>query len=478
MRVHVKWRLVIFPGGIMPAKARPKRAAKASPKATTSAAKNGAKSQTIAAVVGRQILDSRGNPTVEADVILADGTRGRAAVPSGASTGEHEALELRDADKSRYLGKGVLRAVANINGAIARAVKGLDVAAQTALDRGMLEADGTPNKGKLGANAILAVSMAAARAAAAAERLPLYRYLSRFSTQRDASTLPVPMMNILNGGAHADNSVDLQEFMVMPVGAPSFSEALRMGVEVFHHLKAVLHKRGYSTAVGDEGGFAPNLKSNVEAIEVVLEAIAAAGLTAGKQVALALDPASSEFYDRDTHRYVFKKSDQSSRTAEEMTAFWESWVRQYPIVSIEDGLAEDDWSGWQHLTRVLGQKIQLVGDDLFVTNTARLKRGIAEHAGNSILIKLNQIGTVTETIEAIEMARRAGYSSVVSHRSGETEDTFIADFVVAMGTGQIKTGSASRTDRVAKYNQLLRIEEELGRAAKFPGRDALAPHIQ
>jgi len=462
----------------MPTKAK----TKASRKATTNASKAAHASRatgaahTIAAVIGRQILDSRGNPTVEADVVLEDGKRGRAAVPSGASTGEHEALELRDADKSRYLGKGVLKAVNNINGPIAKAVKGLDVTAQAALDRRMIETDGTPNKGKLGANAILAVSMAAARAAAAAERLPLYRYLARYSSRRDATILPVPMMNILNGGAHADNSVDLQEFMVMPVGASSFSEALRVGVEVFHHLKAVLHKRGYSTAVGDEGGFAPNLKSNEEALEVVLEAIAAAGLTAGKHVALALDPASSEFYERASNRYVFKKSDQSSRTAEEMTAFWESWVRQYPIVSIEDGLAEDDWAGWQHLTRVLGKKIQLVGDDLFVTNTVRLQRGISEHVANSILIKLNQIGTVTETVEAIEMARRAGYSSIVSHRSGETEDTFIADFVVAMGTGQIKTGSASRTDRVAKYNQLLRIEEELGRAAKFPGRSALAPH--
>jgi enolase len=424
----------------------------------------------ITGVIGRQILDSRGNPTVEADVLLEDGTRGRAAVPSGASTGEHEALELRDGDKTRYLGKGVLRAVENINGAIAQAVKGLDVAGQAALDRRMIETDGTPNKGKLGANAILAVSMAAARAAAAAERVPLYRYLSRYSSQREANTLPVPMMNILNGGAHADNSVDLQEFMVMPVGATSFSEALRMGVEVFHNLKAVLHKRGYSTAVGDEGGFAPNLKSNEEAIEVVLEAISAAGYTPGKQISIALDPAASEFYISASNRYVFKKSDKSSRTAEQMTAFWESWVRQFPIVSLEDGLAEDDWSGWKHLTSVLGKQVQLVGDDLFVTNTTRLHRGITENVGNSILIKLNQIGTVTETIEAIEMARRAGYSSIVSHRSGETEDTFIADFVVGMGTGQIKTGSASRTDRVAKYNQLLRIEEELGSAARFPGR--------
>jgi enolase len=429
----------------------------------------------ISGVIGRQVLDSRGNPTVEADVLLEDGTRGRAAVPSGASTGEHEALELRDGDKARYLGKGVLRAVENINGPIAGIVKGLDVAAQAALDRRMIEGDGTPNKGKLGANAILAVSMAAARAAAAAERLPLYRYISRYSSEREAHTLPVPMMNILNGGAHADNSVDLQEFMVMPVGATSFGEALRMGVEVFHHLKAVLHKRGYSTAVGDEGGFAPNLKSNEEAIDLVLEAISAAGYTPGKQISLALDPASSEFYVSASNRYVFKKSDKSSRTPEQMTAFWESWVRQYPIVSIEDGLAEDDWTGWKHLTSVLGKQIQLVGDDLFVTNTVRLQRGISENVGNSILIKLNQIGTVTETIEAIEMARRAGYTSIVSHRSGETEDTFIADFVVGMGTGQIKTGSASRTDRIAKYNQLLRIEEELGPAARFPGRSALAP---
>ena len=458
------------------AKTKPSRKANTNRSKAANASKPGsAKAHKIAGVIGRQIIDSRGNPTVEADVILEDGTRGRAAVPSGASTGEHEALELRDADKSRYLGKGVLYAVQNINGPIAKALKGMDASAQVALDHRMIEIDGTPNKGKLGANAILAVSMAAARAAAAAERLPLYRYLSRFSTQRDATTLPVPMMNILNGGAHADNSVDFQEFMVMPIGAPSFSESLRMGVEIFHHLKAVLHKRGYSTAVGDEGGFAPNLKSNEEAIELVLEAIRAAGYTAGKQIAIALDPAASEFYLSDTGRYVFQKSDQSSRTSEEMTAFWENWVRQYPIVSIEDGLAEDDWDGWKHLTEVLGKKIQLVGDDLFVTNTVRLKRGITEHAGNSILIKLNQIGTVTETIGAIEMARIGKYSSIVSHRSGETEDTFIADFVVAMGTGQIKTGSASRTDRVAKYNQLLRIEEELGSAAKFPGRSALAP---
>ena len=428
----------------------------------------------IARVQGREILDSRGNPTVEADVVLLGGTIGRAAVPSGASTGEHEAMELRDGDKSRYLGKGVLKAVANVNGEIARAVTGLNASDQKALDRCMIEADGSPNKGNLGANAILAVSMAAARAAASAARQPLYKYLARYSSDSSGNTLPVPMMNILNGGVHADNSVDFQEFMAMPVGAKTFSEALRMGVEVFHRLKAVLHKRGYSTAVGDEGGFAPNLKSNDEAIEVILEAIEAAGYKPGEHVAIALDPASSEFYDKTSSKYVFKKSDKSARTSEQMTRFYADWVRQFPIVSIEDGLSEDDWAGWKHLTAELGGKVQLVGDDLFVTNTARLQRGISEKIGNAILIKLNQIGTVTETIEAIEMARKAGYASIVSHRSGETEDTFIADLVVAMGTGQIKTGSASRTDRVAKYNQLLRIEEELGAAARFPGSAALA----
>ena len=431
-------------------------------------------SSKITRVFGRQIIDSRGNPTVEADVVLEGGALGRAAVPSGASTGEHEAIELRDGDKSRYLGKGVLKAVANVNGEIARAVTGLDASNQVALDRRMIETDGSPNKGNLGANAILAVSMAAARAAASAAHKPLYKYLAQYSSDASGNTLPVPMMNILNGGAHADNSVDFQEFMAMPVGAKTFDEALRMGVEVFHRLKAVLHKRGYSTAVGDEGGFAPNLKSNDEAIEVILEAIAAAGYKPGEHVAIALDPASSEFYDKPSGKYVFKKSDKSAHTSEQMTKFYADWVRQFPIVSIEDGLAEDDWAGWKHLTAELGGKTQLVGDDLFVTNTERLRRGIAENIGNAILIKLNQIGTVTETIEAIEMARKAGYASIVSHRSGETEDTFIADFVVAMGTGQIKTGSASRTDRVAKYNQLLRIEEELGAAAKFPGRAALA----
>ena len=429
----------------------------------------------IVAIRGRQIIDSRGNPTVEADVTIASGHRGRAAVPSGASTGEHEALELRDADKSRYLGKGVLKAVDNVNSVIGPALIGTDASAQKALDQKMRDLDGTPNKGKLGANAILAVSMAAARAAAGFSDQPLYKYLARYSTVHDKMmALPVPMMNILNGGAHADNSVDLQEFMVMPVGARDFDEALRMGVEVFHNLKAVLKKRGYSTSVGDEGGFAPNLKSNEEAIEVVLEAIGAAGYSAGKQIAIALDPASSEFYDKATGKYVFKKSDKSERTSEQMVEFWAGWASKYPIVSIEDGMAEDDWAGWKLLTQTLGSKIQLVGDDLFVTNTERLARGISEKVANAILIKLNQIGTLTETIDAIEMARKAGYASIVSHRSGETEDTFIADFVVAMACGQIKTGSASRTDRVAKYNQLLRIEEELDAACRFPGRSALA----
>jgi enolase len=426
----------------------------------------------IQRVQGRQILDSRGNPAVEADVILEGGVRGRAAVPSGASTGEHEALELRDADKARYMGRGVLKAVENINTSINQAVAGADAADQRALDHRMLDLDGTPNKSKLGANAILAVSMAAARAVSHLMGKPLYYYLRRHSGGYDGNTMPVPMMNILNGGAHADNSVDIQEFMVMPVGAPRFSEALRWGVEVFHALKGVLKKRGYSTSVGDEGGFAPNCKSNEEAIDVVLEAINAAGFKPGAQVAVALDPAASEFFDGG--RYVFNKSDKSIRTSGEMVAFWENWVRQYPIVSLEDGMAENDWAGWKLLTERLGDKVQIVGDDLFVTSTERLARGIREKIANAILIKLNQVGTVTETIEAIEMARNAGYASIVSHRSGETEDTFIADFVVAMGTGQIKSGSASRTDRVAKYNQLLRIEEELGPAARFPGRSALS----
>jgi enolase len=429
----------------------------------------------ISRVHARQVIDSRGNPTVEADVYVASGARGRAAVPSGASTGEHEALELRDADKSKFLGKGVLKALGNVNGEIAKAVGGLDAGDQRALDKRMIELDGTPTKSRLGANAILAVSMAAARAAAAAQNLPLYKYLARYSTDSSANLLPVPMMNILNGGAHADSSVDFQEFMVMPAGAPSFSEALRWGVEIFHALKAALKKYGYSTAVGDEGGFAPSCKSNEEAIQIVVEAISAAGYKPGEQVSIALDPASSEFYDKGSGKYVFKKSDKSAHSSAEMAAYWTSWAEKYPIVSIEDGMAEDDWSGWKQLTQNVGgksskKKIQLVGDDLFVTNTARLSRGINEGIANAILIKLNQIGTVTETIDAIELARKAGYNSIISHRSGETEDTFIADLAVATAAGQIKTGSASRTDRVAKYNQLLRIEEELGAAARFPGR--------
>jgi enolase len=428
----------------------------------------------IIAVHGREIIDSRGNPTVEADVRLEGGVLGRGAVPSGASTGEHEAIELRDGDKSHYLGKGVLKAVGHINSEISKAVIGLDASDQSALDKRMIEADGTANKSKFGANAILAVSMAAARAAAAAAGKPLYKYLAKYSSDPAANLLPVPMMNILNGGAHADNSVDVQEFMVMPLGAPSFHEALRWGVEVFHNLKSVLKKNGYSTAVGDEGGFAPNLKSNEEALDRVMEAITAAGYKPGEQISIALDPASSEFYDASKKKYVFKKSDKSERTSEQMVTFWENWVRQYPIVSIEDGLAENDWEGWRLATKALGSKIQLVGDDAFVTNPKIFARGISEGIANAILIKLNQIGSVTETIEAVEMAKKAKYAAIVSHRSGETEDPFIADFAVAMGTGQIKTGSASRTDRIAKYNQLLRIEEELGSAARFPGRKAVA----
>ena len=428
----------------------------------------------IIAVHGREIIDSRGNPTVEADVRLEGGIVGRGAVPSGASTGEHEAIELRDGDKSHYLGKGVLKAVGHINNEIAKVVAGMDASDQRALDQRMIEADGTPNKSKFGANAILAVSMAAARAAAAAAGKPLYKYLCKYSGDPSATLLPVPMMNILNGGAHADNSVDVQEFMVMPLGAPNFHEALRWGVEVFHNLKAVLKKNGYSTAVGDEGGFAPNLKSNEEALDRVMEAITAAGYKPGEQIFIALDPASSEFYDHDKKKYVFKKSDKSEKTSEQMVAFWENWVRQYPIVSIEDGLAENDWDGWKLVTKSLGKKIQLVGDDAFVTNPKIFAKGISEGIANAILIKLNQIGSVTETIEAVEMARKSKYAAIVSHRSGETEDAFIADFAVAMGTGQIKTGSASRTDRIAKYNQLLRIEEELGASAKFPGRKAVA----
>ena len=421
----------------------------------------------IAEIRGRQVLDSRGNPTVEAEVWLQDGSMGRAIVPSGASTGEHEAVELRDGDKQNYLGKSVLKAVENVNGEIADALGGFDAADQRALDQKMIELDGTENKGRLGANAILSVSMAAARAAANYFEFPLYRYLGGAG----ANTLPTPMMNILNGGAHADNNVDFQEFMVMPVGAESFSEALRWGVEVFHTLKGVLKKRGYNTAVGDEGGFAPSVKSNVEAIEVVLEAIQQAGYKPGEGIAIALDPAASEFYQ--DGKYVFKKSDKSSKSSDDMVRFWAKWANDYPIVSLEDGLAENDWDGWRNLTKELGDKIQLVGDDLFVTNVEFLQEGIDKQVANSILIKVNQIGTVSETRDAIDLARRNGYTSIISHRSGETEDTFIADLAVATGAGQIKTGSASRTDRVAKYNQLLRIEEELGTGARFLGLKAL-----
>ena len=430
----------------------------------------------ITRIRARQVLDSRGNPTVEADVLLESGAFGRAIVPSGASTGEHEALELRDGDKSKYLGKGVVKAVANVNSELAKTMTGADAADQRALDHKMISLDGTPTKSRLGANAILAVSMAAARAAAIAAKEPLYKYLARYSTDHSANLLPVPMMNILNGGAHADSSVDFQEFMAMPVGAPSFSEALRWGVEVFQALKAALKKRGYSTSVGDEGGFAPSCKSNEEAIQIVLEAITTAGYKPGEQVAIALDPASSEFYD--DGKYVFKKSDKSKKSSDEMVRFYAKWVKDYPIVSLEDGMAEDDWAGWKTLTESVGsksskKKIQLVGDDLFVTNTERLSRGINEGIANAILIKLNQIGSVTETIDAIELARKAGYNSIISHRSGESEDTFIADLAVATAAGQIKTGSASRTDRIAKYNQLLRIEEELGSAARFNGKAPL-----
>ena len=421
----------------------------------------------ISEIRGRQVLDSRGNPTVEAEVWLADGSIGRAIVPSGASTGEREAIELRDGDNENYLGKGVLKAVENVNGEIADALANFDAADQRGLDQKMIELDGTENKARLGANAILSVSMAAARAAANSFELPLYRYLGGAG----ANVLPTPMMNILNGGAHADNNVDFQEFMVMPVGAESFSEALRWGVEVFHTLKGVLKKRGYNTAVGDEGGFAPSLKSNVEAIEVVLEAIQQAGYKPGEEIAIALDPAASEFYQ--DGKYVFKKSDKSSKSSEDMVRFWSKWAKDYPIVSLEDGLAENDWEGWALLTKELGDRIQLVGDDIFVTNISIFQEGIEKGIANSILIKLNQIGTVSETLDAIALGRRNGYTSVISHRSGETEDTFIADLAVATGAGQIKTGSASRTDRVAKYNQLLRIEEELGEGARFLRAQAL-----
>jgi enolase len=420
-------------------------------------------------VHAREILDSRGNPTVEADVVLAGGARGRAAVPSGASTGEHEAVELRDGDPNRYGGKGVSKAVHNVNDVIARELKGKDALDQAAIDRALIELDGTPNKSNLGANALLAVSMATARAAANYQKLPLYRYLGGAG----ASTQPVPMMNIINGGAHADNNVDFQEFMIVPVGAERFSEALRMGAEIFHSLKSVLKKKSYATGVGDEGGFAPNLKSNEEAIETILEAIAQAGYHAGKDVLLALDPAASEFYDGEF--YVFKKSDQRKLSSDQMVAFWVSWANQYPIISIEDGMAENDWDGWKTLTDELGNGVQLVGDDLFVTNTSFLRKGIALGVANSILIKVNQIGTLTETLECIELAKKNQYTTVISHRSGETEDAFIADLAVATNAGQIKTGSLSRSDRIAKYNQLLRIEEELGDAGRYPGRAAFVP---
>ena len=423
----------------------------------------------IVKISGREILDSRGNPTVEADVWLGCGAMGRAAVPSGASTGEHEAVELRDGDKKRFLGKGTLKAVSHINGEIAAALQGKEASDQSEIDQAMIDLDGTPNKGRLGANAILAVSMAAARASAACRNMPLYRYLGGVA----AHVLPVPEMNILNGGAHADSSVDVQEFMIAPYGVARYSDAFRAGSEIFHTLKGVLKKAGYSTAVGDEGGFAPSLKSNEEALVLILEAITKAGYKPGEEVGIFLDPAASEFYDADKGRYVFKKSDNSERTSEQMVEFWANWVRQYPIRSIEDGMAENDWPGWKLMTETVGKKIQLVGDDIYVTNTSIFKRGIEQGIANSILIKLNQIGTVTETMAAIRMAAEANYTTVVSHRSGETEDAFIADLVVATNGGQIKTGSASRIDRIAKYNQLLRIEEELGAAAEFAGKKAL-----
>lgn len=421
----------------------------------------------ITAINGRQILDSRGNPTVEAEVWLETGEMGRAAVPSGASTGIHEAVELRDGDKKYYLGKGVRKAVENIE-KIAEALVGMDALDQTALDHTMIDLDGTENKSNLGANAILAVSLAAAKAAAEFTGLPLHQYIGGVA----ARTLPVPMMNILNGGAHADNSIDFQEFMIMPVGASTFSEALRMGVEVFHHLKSVLKKKGYSTNVGDEGGFAPNIQSNEEAIETVLQAIEAAGYRPGEDIFIAMDAAASELYDESSGLYVFKKSSKQKMTAAEMVEYWKKWIQKYPIISLEDALAEDDWEGWRLLTQELGKKVQLVGDDLFVTNVKRLSKGIEQNIANSILIKVNQIGTLTETIAAVDMAHRAGYTSVISHRSGETEDSTIADLAVALNSGQIKTGSASRSDRIAKYNQLLRIEEYLGDTAYYPGKQA------
>lgn len=415
----------------------------------------------------RQILDSRGNPTVEVEVITEEGALGRAAVPSGASTGIHEAVELRDGDKKAYLGKGVLKAVKNVNDEICDKLLGTDVFEQNEIDRKMIKLDGSDNKGNLGANAMLAVSMACAKAAAIESNMPLYRYIGGVN----ANTLPIPLMNILNGGAHADNAIDFQEFMIMPTKADTFSEALQMGTSVFHHLKAVLKKKGYSTNVGDEGGFAPNIQSNEEAIEIVLKAIEEAGFKPGKDIHIAMDAATSELWDEKKGLYVFKKSDKRELSSSDMVAYWKEWVGKYPIISIEDGCAEDDWKGWADLTKAIGDKCQIVGDDLFVTNVKRLSKGIKEGVGNSILVKVNQIGTLTETIDAVNMAHRNAYTSIMSHRSGETEDTTIADLAVALNCGQIKTGSASRTDRIAKYNQLLRIEEELGHSAYYPGKD-------
>ena len=426
----------------------------------------------IQSVHGREILDSRGNPTVEVDLVLDGGALGRAAVPSGASTGQREALELRDGDKRRYLGKGVVKAVGNVNGEVAAALKGRE-ADQRAVDQFLIELDGTPNKGRLGANAILGVSMALARAAASAAQLPLHAHLQKIYPGTATPALPVPMMNILNGGAHADSSVDFQEFMVMPAGIDSFANAVRAGAEIFHTLRGILKKKGYSTGVGDEGGFAPSLSSNREALDLVLEAVVQAGYKPGDNVYIALDVASSELWNDATHQYEFKKSGEPTRDADGMVALYEDWVRQFPIISIEDGLAESDWTGWKTLTKALGSRVQLVGDDVFVTNPSIFERGIGEGIGNSILIKLNQVGTVTETLDAVAMAASAGYTSVISHRSGETEDTTIADLAVGTGAGQIKTGSLSRTDRVAKYNQLLRIEGELAGRARYAGTAAI-----
>ena len=423
----------------------------------------------IIEVHARQILDSRGNPTVEVDVLTDDGAMGRAAVPSGASTGIHEAAELRDNDKKKYLGKGVLKAVKNVNTSIADALIGFDVTSQAAIDQVMIDLDGTANKTKLGANAILAVSMAVAKAAAEEANLPLYRYIGG----TNARTLPMPMMNILNGGAHADNKIDFQEFMIMPIGAPNFSEGLRWGVEIFHQLKSTLKKKGYSTNVGDEGGFAPNIQSNEEAIETVLEAIQSAGYKTGTQIAIAMDAANSELWNAKKKKYVFHKSSGKEMSSDQLVKYWESWVKKYPIISIEDGMAEDDWAGWKNLTDTIGSKCQLVGDDLFVTNVNRLQTGIDKKIANGLLVKVNQIGTLTETINAVSLAQNNGYNTIMSHRSGETEDNTIADLAVALNCGQIKTGSASRSDRMAKYNQLIRIEEQLGETGFFPTKGKL-----